>query len=576
RIAENASNYLGGKADILKGIAPTYKIQNTDYGNIGAAFAGVDDSLSEIYKELSGVGSKSLVQQDNSEDGSSLITIGSKVGGEEISFANKDSKGRTLSGLNDGEVSKTSTAAITGKQLFETNTKLSSYLGGGASYNDGVWQKPTYSIQGTSHNNVGSAFSSVDTTLTQLKNNTTENLQNSLLWDEKEGAFVALHGENKKEKAANKLKFLIDGDIVEGSTEAITGNQLYKTNNKLAEYLGGEAKYNDGVWVKPTYSIQGTSHNNVGSAFSSVDTTLTQLKNNTIENLQNSLLWDEKEGAFVALHGENKKEKVANKLKFLIDGDIVEGSTEAITGNQLYKTNSKLAEYLGGKASYENGKWTAPIFKIKVLKEDGTLEDETYTNVAAALENVSSSFTMAVENNLVQQEKGENGSNRITIGSQVDGGEINFVNKDGEGRILSGLKDGEVSKMSTEAITGGQLYETKDKLAKYFGGDAGYVDGVWTAPTFQIIQLNSDSKSDGKKHKEYRTVAEAFGGVNDNMEDLNDRLNEVKKQTEQIEQNGLNWDEDKGAYDARRKDEKGNLATSTITGVKDGEISKGS
>ncbi|MCL6230363.1 hypothetical protein, partial [Bartonella bilalgolemii] len=51
-IAGNTSKYLGGKADILKGTAPTYTIQKTDYSNVGAAFAGVDGSLTEIYKEL--------------------------------------------------------------------------------------------------------------------------------------------------------------------------------------------------------------------------------------------------------------------------------------------------------------------------------------------------------------------------------------------------------------------------------------------------------------------------------------------------------------------------------------------
>ncbi|MCL6230383.1 hypothetical protein M4Z11_07290, partial [Bartonella sp. G70] len=174
------------------------------------------------------------------------------------------------------------------------------------------------------------------------------------------------------------------------------------------------------------------------------------------------------------------------------------------------------------------------------------------------------------KNNWIQQ---DSATGVITIGAQAGGEAINLANKEKKGRTLSGLKDGEVSTTSTAAITGGQLYALNQQLADYFGGGAGYGANGWTDPKFEVVQFNFGGKAGEKTYDTYNNVADAFGGVNKSMENLNNRIDSVEKQTEQ---NGLNWDEDKGAYDARRKDEKGNLATSTITGVKDGEISKGS
>ncbi|OPB31197.1 YadA-like C-terminal region [Bartonella sp. AR 15-3] len=514
KIAENASQYLGGGADVFHGTAPTYQVQGEDYRNVGEAFASVDGSLSDIYQELSGVGSKSLVQQEASENGDGRITIGAKVGGTEISLANKDGEGRILSGLKDGALSATSNEAVTGKQLYEVDSKFtasvdelstsmtavqgdvskiaenaSQYLGGGADVFHGT--APTYQVQGEDYRNVGEAFASVDGSLSDIYQELSGVGSKSLVQQEASengdgritigakvgGTEISLANKDGEGRILSGLK---DGALSATSNEAVTGKQLYEVDSKFtasvdelstsmtavqgdvskiaenaSQYLGGGADVFHGT--APTYQVQGEFYNTVGSTFAGIDRTLTQLLNDTSENsenLQNSLLWDEEEGAFVALHGEKGKEKVKSKLKFLIDGDIAEGSTEAVTGSQLYETNTKLAEYFGGGAKY-----------------------------------------------------GANG---------------------------------------------------------------------WTAPKFEVVQLNSGSKSGQKNYNKYDTVAGAFGGVNDNMEDLNDRLNKVKEQTEQIEQNGLQWNQSKGAYDASRKDKEGNSDSSRITGVKDGEISKGS
>ncbi|MBX4336572.1 hypothetical protein [Bartonella raoultii] len=86
---------------------------------------------------------------------------------------------------------------------------------------------------------------------------------------------------------------------------------------------------------------------------------------------------------------------------------------EAINGSQLYSLNQTVAQYFGGGAKYEEGKWQAPSFTLKSFKdgkEDGT---KTYHNVADAFSDIDSNFTNVVNNftdqvtNITQEVQGD-------------------------------------------------------------------------------------------------------------------------------------------------------------------------
>ncbi|WP_208439323.1 hypothetical protein, partial [Bartonella tribocorum] len=72
---------------------------------------------------------------------------------------------------------------------------------------------------------------------------------------------------------------------------------------------------------------------------------------------------------------------------------IASGSTDAVTGGQLYSMNNTLASYFGGGAEYKEGKWAAPNFKVKKIDTEGTATEGKYDNVAEALTDVGSSIT---------------------------------------------------------------------------------------------------------------------------------------------------------------------------------------
>ncbi|WP_375650960.1 hypothetical protein [Bartonella sp. OT172YNZD] len=88
-----------------------------------------------------------------------------------------------------------------------------------------------------------------------------------------------------------------------------------------------------------------------------------------------------------------KDEKNNSKITHL-DGDISEGSTEAITGNQIYSLKSQFAAYFGSGASYgKKGKWIAPEFKIQAFNKDDMKGKKSYNDVANAFEGVNESMS---------------------------------------------------------------------------------------------------------------------------------------------------------------------------------------
>lgn len=228
-----------------------------------------------------------------------------------------------ISNVQAGIVSSDSTDAINGSQLYGLADSFTSYLGGGADISDtGVLTGPTYSIGGTDYTNVGDA----------------------LLWDatanDGAGAFSAGRG---VDNTASKITNVANGAISATSSDAINGSQLYTTNKYIADALGGDAEVNaDGTITAPTYTIANTDYNNVGEALDALD--------------ENALLWDATanngEGAYNASH-DGKASIITN----VADGNIGEGSTDAINGSQLFNTNmliqqnSEVINQLAGNTS---------------------------------------------------------------------------------------------------------------------------------------------------------------------------------------------------------------------------------
>ena len=81
-----------------------------------------------------------------------------------------------------------------------------------------------------------------------------------------------------------------DGAINATSKDAVNGSQLNTTNNKVAEFLGGGAGYNNitNSFTNPTYKVDGKDYNNVGGAVDALNKA-DQALGNRITNLGDRL-----------------------------------------------------------------------------------------------------------------------------------------------------------------------------------------------------------------------------------------------------------------------------------------------
>lgn len=206
---------------------------------------------------------------------------------------------------------------------------------------------------------------------------------------------------------ATTLRNLGPGQVSATSSEAINGAQLFAANQAVATHLGGGAAVNgSGVLTAPTYSINnvaanGTvtkgSYNDVGTAFDAVSNSLANVADQTGEIDKLAVKYDVDGSGnvlnSVTLTGTGTGTG-AVKITNVAAGSILAGSSDAITGDQLFNTNSTIANYFGGTTAY-NGTtnvWTAPKFSISSIATDGTFTSGDYNNVTAAFTAVDGSL----------------------------------------------------------------------------------------------------------------------------------------------------------------------------------------
>ncbi len=631
------ASYFGGGAEYKEGkwVSPSFKVntvsadgdkvEEQSYKTVAEAFAGVGSSFTNIHKELKNeinqVVGDSLVKQDEK---TRVIAVGGEKSGTKVTFVNTDGAARTLTGVKAGELAEASTEAVNGSQLFTTNQNVttvtnnlktvsdntSKYLGGGADVFKGV--APTYTVQDKSYQSVADAFTGVDHSFTKLHEEITENTneisenikQNALLWSDNDHAFVATHGTDG-DKKNSKITLLANGEVSVNSSDAVTGSQLYALGSNVAQSLGGDAGYENGIWKAPSFKfktvnedgskVEEQSYDDVAQAFAGVGSSFENLykeftQNNTevTENIkQNALLWSDSEKAFVATHRKGD-EKGNSKIKFLSNGEVSASSSEAVNGSQLFDTNKTVASYLGGGAEYKEGHWSAPSFKVKIVKEDGSaVEEQSYDDVAKAFAGVGNSFTnihkelkneinQVVGDSLVKQDEK---THAISVGGEKSGTEVKLSNIDGAARTLSGVKSGTLSEASSEAVNGSQLFDTNKTVASYLGGGAEYKEGQWSAPSFKVKIVKEDGSA--VEEQSYDDVAKAFAGVGNSFTNIHKELqNEINK----VVGNSL-VKQDDATKVIKIGDEKEGSAitisnmngdTRSLSGVKAGTLSEGS
>ncbi|MFB9126925.1 YadA-like family protein [Paraburkholderia dipogonis] len=233
---------LGGGAQInadgsLTG--PTYHVQGGTQTTVGDALGSLDNGLSTLQQsmETGGIG---MVTQDPV---SRVINVGAVTDGKLINMAGTAGH-RVITGVAAGALGPASSDAVNGSQLYAQAASTAVALGGGATVNaDGSVSAPSYSVGGTVVNNVGSAITNLDGRVTQNSSDiaglqtTVGNLggavANAVQYDSSAHDRITLGG-----VAANapkvQLTNLQDGTLSAASTDAVTGAQLWNTNQTVS------------------------------------------------------------------------------------------------------------------------------------------------------------------------------------------------------------------------------------------------------------------------------------------------------------------------------------------------------
>ena len=221
-----------------------------------------------------------------------------------------------------------------------------------------------------------------------------------------------------------KIQYIADGAVSNGSTDAITGNQLFATNQAVstaqntatsAQTAANDAKVDAAKALTETAALAGLGSETAASG----NVRLGEKNSGTVLDVRNST---------------NASRKVAG----VADGDLGDSSNEAVNGRQLNATNVQVATV--EKAA------TAAQADATVAKADA----------AKAL--VS---TTALEG-LVSQTAG-NGD--VRLGEKNSGTVLDVRNSMGVDRKISGVADGMVTDSSADAVSGRQLFATNARVS---------------------------------------------------------------------------------------------------------------
>lgn len=387
---------------------------------------------------------------------------------------------RQITYVAKGDINANSTDAVTGAQIYSLSQSVADRLGGGASVNsDGTVNAPLYKVGTGTYNNVGSALSALNSSITNTEASVAGLVDDALLWDGNTSAFSANHSGSD-----SKITNLAAGTLAADSTDAVNGSQLFDTNEKVDQNTADITTNTDSINQNTTDIAANTASINQNTTDIATNTTnINSLSNSVTTLTDDALLWDAASGAFNANRNGN-----ASKIINVAAGDLSEDSTDAVNGSQLYETNQKVDQNTSAIADINTS--------ITNLSSDNLSWNETTSSFSAS--------------------HGSSTTNKIT-----------------------NVAAGELSEGSTDAVNGSQLFETNEK-----------VDQNTTDIAANTTNITQNSTA---------------------IENLNTSVSDINTSITGLTDNALLWDEDIGAFSANHGG-----SISKITNVAAGALSEDS
>ncbi|EKP2117478.1 trimeric autotransporter adhesin SadA [Salmonella enterica] len=486
---------LGYKSVASGATSAALGYQATASGDDSAAFGNGAQAIGTNSVAL-GAGSTAL--EDNS------VAVGNSTTQRQITYVAK------------GDINANSTDAVTGAQIYSLSQSVADRLGGGASVNsDGTVNAPLYKVGTGIYNNVGSALSALNTSITNTEASVAGLADDALLWDSSTSAFSANHSGSD-----SKITNLAAGTLAADSTDAVNGSQLFDTNEKVDQNTADITTNTDSINQNTTDIAANTASINQNTTDIATNTTnINSLSNSVTALTDDALLWDSSASAFSANHSGSD-----SKITNLAAGTLAADSTDAVNGSQLFATNENVSQNTTDIAANTDSinQNTTDIAtnttninslsnSVTTLTDDALLwdaasgafnanhsgSDSKITNLAAGTlaadstdavngsqlfatnENVSQNTTdIAANTTSINQNTTDIATNTTSINNlsnsvttltddallwDAASGAFN-ANRNGNASKIINVAAGDLSEDSTDAVNGSQLYETNQRV----------------------------------------------------------------------------------------------------------------
>ncbi|EAC1008880.1 autotransporter adhesin SadA [Salmonella enterica subsp. enterica] len=470
---------LGYKSVASGATSSALGYQATASGDDSAAFGNGAQAIGTNSVAL-GAGSTAL--EDNS------VAVGNSTTQRQITYVAK------------GDINANSTDAVTGAQIYSLSQSVADRLGGGASVNsDGTVNAPLYKVGTGIYNNVGSALSALNTSITNTEASVAGLAEDALLWDGNTSAFSANHSGSD-----SKITNLAAGTLAADSTDAVNGSQLFDTNAKVDQNTADITTNTDSINQNTTDIAANTASINQNTTDIATNTTSINSLSNSVTTLtDDALLWDGSASAFSANHSGSD-----SKITNLAAGTLAADSTDAVNGSQLFATNENVSQNTTDIAANTDS-----------INQNTTDIATNTTNINS----LSNSVTTLTDDALLWD---------------AASGAFN-ANHSGSDSKITNLAAGTLAADSTDAVNGSQLFATNENVSQ----------------NTTDITANTDS------------INQNTTDIATNTTSINNLSNSVTTLTD----DALLWDAASGAFNANR-----NGNASKIINVAAGDLSEDS
>ncbi len=555
---------LGYKSVASGATSAALGYQATASGDDSAAFGNGAQAIGTNSVAL-GAGSTAL--EDNS------VAVGNSTTQRQITYVAK------------GDINANSTDAVTGAQIYSLSQSVADRLGGGASVNsDGTVNAPLYKVGTGIYNNVGSALSALNTSITNTEASVAGLAEDALLWDGNTSAFSANHSGSD-----SKITNLAAGTLAADSTDAVNGSQLFATNENVSQNTTDIAANTDSINQNTTDIAANTTSINqnttdITTNTASINQNTTDIATNTtsINSLSNSvttltddaLLWDGSASAFSANHSGSD-----SKITNLAAGTLAADSTDAVNGSQLFDTNAKVDQN------------TADI-----TTNTDSINQNT-TDIAANTASINQNTTDIATNTTSINSLSDSVTTLTDDALLWDAASGAFSAKhNGSDSKITNLAAGTLAADSTDAVNGSQLFATNENVSQNTTDIAtnttsinNLSNSVTTLTDDALLWDAASGAFNANRNGNASKIINVAAG--DLSEDSTDAVNgsQLYETNQRVDQNtsaiadintsitnlssdNLSWNETTSSFSASH----GSSTTNKITNVAAGELSEGS